>query len=123
MASAGWSGLFLNPLDEMTHPISENPAPTKKCIPGMSGRTDLMVDATVDDGGMVVAKVARMVAYIEEPIAPVSSVMEPTAPSRAPDCPGGARLASRACKAGIDTVGFVSRKDIWEKKETKERKK
>ena len=113
----------------MTHPIRAKPAPTKKCIPGMSGRTDLMDDTTVDlddeddDEGRDVAKVARMVAYMDDPIAPVSSVMEPTAPRRAPDCPGEERLAKRACKAGIDTVLFCFAKGYLLGKKRKGKKK
>ena len=118
--------MLFNPLDEITHPIRAKLAPTKKCIPGMSGRTDLMDDATVDfdDDGRDMAKVAKMVAYMEEPIAPVSSVMELTAPSSAPDCPGEERLASRACKAGIDTVGgfVLFRERIFGRKKKKNKK-
>ena len=50
----------------------------------------------MDEGGVSVAKVARTSAYSLEPIAPVSSDMEPTAPSKAPVWLGGARLANRA---------------------------
>eukprot|EP00536_Pseudo-nitzschia_multiseries_P006588 jgi/Psemu1/304265/fgenesh1_kg.143_\ len=50
------------------------------------------------------ANVASNVAYMEEPMAPVNSDNEPTAPSRAPDSPGGAKFASSACNAGIATT-------------------
>ena len=52
---------------------------------------------------VVVANVANNVAYIDEPIAPVSSFNEPTAPNNAPASPSGAKLANNACIAGIAT--------------------
>mmetsp|Transcript_1707 Transcript_1707/g.4506 ORF Transcript_1707/g.4506 Transcript_1707/m.4506 type:complete len:220 (-) Transcript_1707:1495-2154(-) len=106
---AGCSRLLFNPGAEMAQPITQKLAPTKKCIPGTFGN----MDNRNDDGASASsppfedtkedANVDNSVAYIEEPIAPVNSVSEPTAPSRAPDSPGGARLASSACNAGIAT--------------------
>jgi hypothetical protein len=51
----------------------------------------------------VVANVANNVAYIDEPIAPVNSFKEPTAPNNAPASPYGAKFANNACIAGIAT--------------------
>mmetsp|Transcript_15755 Transcript_15755/g.32662 ORF Transcript_15755/g.32662 Transcript_15755/m.32662 type:complete len:165 (+) Transcript_15755:140-634(+) len=90
----------------MAQPIKQKLAPTKKCIPGIPGRCD---DSTNDCcfasslDKEAVAKVANSDAYMEEPIAPVNSDREPTAPNKAPASPGGAKFASKACNAGIAT--------------------
>ena len=74
-----------------------------KCIPGISGSNDLAVEAIVVVGGVSVAKVDKTHAYHVEPMAPVSSVIDPMAPNRAPDWLGGTRFANSACNAGTAT--------------------
>ena len=69
----------------MAQDNKENPDPAKKCIPGSGGKTFLAVFSQAVLGVSEVAKVARSPAYKVLLIAPVSSVMLPTAPSRAPD--------------------------------------
>lgn len=83
--------------------MMEKQAPTTKCIPWIWGNIAVKAEAILEVGVASVANVANTAAYIVEPIAPVSSVMEPTAPSKAPDWLGGARLANNACSAGTAT--------------------
>ena len=75
---------------------------------------DFVTVAILDVGGVSVAKVDRTHAYHVDPMAPVSSVMDPMAPNRAPDWLGGTRFASSACNAGTATnpIEIIANEDI-----------